>query len=428
MTRVTRNITISDILINPNNPRFDPVQDQDIAIKLMLEKEGTGVKHLAGDIAVNGLNPTKNPAVLSQNGKYLTLEGNRRIVALKLLNDPNIATNQESRKFFHDLKINHERHIPNAVPCVIFETEDDAHRWISLEHTGQNAGVGIKPWNPIQKDRFLKKSSRKIQIFEFADKNNINRDKVDATNVERLVSTPYVCEMIGVSFPTGKMRLEKTRQVVKKNFSKIFRAMAKKEFRVGDIYTSDDRKKWIDTVIPGSHQDTKDAAGTSSKTSSKSLPKSTVRKHLIPNSCELIIKQNKTNDIFIELKDDLLLDSSMKSTPNAVAVLFRVFLEASLHYYLQRKRLKIEERPSIVQMIEKVTEHMEKNNIATASQLKHIRRTSSGRQTDYLHINMLHEYVHSGTTRPEADGLKAKWDNLQEFFEILWNELSSKKG
>ena len=242
-------ISVSEILVNPKNPRFDPVTNQNEAIQLMLKEEGIGIKKLAEDIIAHGPNPTKNLAVLSKNGKFLTLEGNRRIVALKLLNDPSKSIDQDFREFFSNLKISHSKQIPDKMSCTVFENEDDAHHWIMLEHTGQNKGIGIKPWNPVQKDRFLQKSSRKVQIFEFADNNGISRDNVDATNLERLISTPHVCNEIGISFPKGELELKKPKSVVQKNLSKVFSEMSKKDFKVGNIYTKELREKWIDNVI-----------------------------------------------------------------------------------------------------------------------------------------------------------------------------------
>ena len=55
------------------------------------------------------------------------------------------------------------------------------------------------------------------------------------------------------------------------------------------------------------------------------------------------------------------------------------------------------------------------------------RATTKAEKTDILHIQRFHEYVHSSTIHPESDALKAKWDNLQEFFEILWNDINIKK-
>jgi len=242
-----------------------------------------------------------------------------------------------------------------------------------------------------------------------------------------------VCNAIGISFPRGELKLTKSKPAVQKNLAKVFSEMSKKDFKVGDIYTKELREKWIDKIIQtGGSQSTKKSTATktgdeqnAAPTSAKSLPKSTSRKHLIPKDFELLIKQRKINNIFRELRDDLVLDDSRKATPNAIAVLFRVFLEASLYHYLDKKGIASPNRATITQMITKVADHMEKNNIASTKQLKFIRITSS-KTKDILHIDRLHEYVHSGTIQPDSGGLKAKWDNLQEFFEILWNDLNKK--
>ena len=80
MVKPTRKIIpISQLLINPNNPRFESVENQQVAIETMLNKKGSEIKRLAKDIVTNGLNPSKNLMVLeSKNNKFLTLEGNRR--------------------------------------------------------------------------------------------------------------------------------------------------------------------------------------------------------------------------------------------------------------------------------------------------------------------------------------------------------------
>ncbi len=156
------------------------------------------------------------------------------------------------------------------------------------------------------------------------------------------------------------------------------------------------------------------------------MPKSTNRKRLIPDGLALVIKQAKINNIFRELRDDLVLDGR-KATPNAVAVLFRVFLESSLHHYLDRNGIPSAKTTTITQMIAKVTQHMKENGIANENQLKAIRITSS-KTSDILHVDRLHEYVHDERIMPDSDGLKSRWDNLQEFFEILWNALGKKNG
>ena len=417
---IRKTLQISELLVNPDNPRFDSVANQELAMKLMLDEKGQEIKNIAQDIAARGINPSKNLIVAkSENDKFLTLEGNRRLISVILLNDPSKAKDKEIMKFFQDLKDQYTGNIPDSLECVVFENKDDARHWIMLEHTGKNEGVGVDPWNSEQRDRFIaqhrgKNLSRSVQVFDFADDNNMIRDKVDSTNLKRLVSTPHVCDVIGISFPNGKLKIKKSKSEVKKNLKKVFAEMSKDDFKVADVYTKEDRENWINKVL-------------NIKKGQKTLPKSTARKHLIPEDCKLMILESRINDIYKELQDDLLLDSSQKATPNAVGVLFRVFLEVSLDYYLKKKIGKQPKRDkTISQKISEVTQYMEDNAIATKHELKAIRMTSSGQSTDILHIDRFHEYVHSSTIQPESDALKAKWNNVQRFFEILWGDIEKK--
>lgn len=128
------------------------------------------------------------------------------------------------------------------------------------------------------------------------------------------------------------------------------------------------------------------------------------------------------------MQDDLLLDDTTTATPNAVGVLFRVFLEVSLDYYAEKECGKpFTPNETINQKIEAITKYLEKNDIANSKQLSSVRTLSSAKKKDILHIQRFHEYIHSSTIQPDAASLKAKWDNLQEFFEILWGDLEKKK-
>ncbi|MBS1503890.1 MAG: hypothetical protein JST32_17605, partial [Bacteroidetes bacterium] len=139
------------------------------------------------------------------------------------------------------------------------------------------------------------------------------------------------------------------------------------------------------------------------------------------------IKSAKINNIYRELKDDLVLDGTPSATPNAAGVLFRVFLEVSLDYYASKVLGKNFGRDeNINQKISAVTQFMETNTIATSRQLTAIRTVSSSQSKDILHIDRFHEYVHSATIHPDPASLKAKWDNLQDFFGILWGDLEKR--
>ena len=69
-----------------------------------------------------------------------------------------------------------------------------------------------------------------------------------------------------------------------------------------------------------------------------------------------------------------------------------------------------------------VADHMEQNAIASANQLKNIRTVATDKH-NLLAIENFHSYVHSYKSQPCSSDLILKWDNLEEFFEILWKSL-----
>ena len=217
-------ILLSDILVNSKNPRFDSVSSQTQAIQKMLTEKESEIKHLAEDIMEKGLNPSKNLFMLQKNEKFLTMEGNRRIVCLKLLNDPNLSGNPELREFFYQLKDDYSSKIQDSVSCVVFEKEEDARHWILLEHTGKNLGVGVDSWDREQQHRFSGNASKAVQIFDFADSNNIDRQNVDTSSLERIL-TPYGCSVIGISFSDDVLHFDKSKIKVQENIDMIFEKM-----------------------------------------------------------------------------------------------------------------------------------------------------------------------------------------------------------
>ncbi|EKD29012.1 MAG: hypothetical protein ACD_79C00118G0001 [uncultured bacterium] len=165
-------------------------------------------------------------------------------------------------------------------------------------------------------------------------------------------------------------------------------------------------------------------------TTQRTRPKSTIRRYLIPNTCRLFIGENKINNIYNELKNDLLLDDSKKAVPNAVGVLFRVFLETSVDHFADKKDISLlylgGNSMKLKDKITKVASFMESNGIATKKQLKNMRSVAN-HKSSILAIESFHMYVHSYKHQPASNDLKTKWDNLEEFFIILWNSLKSKK-
>ena len=85
-------VLVDDIKLDIQNFRYyGELSNQRECIEAMMNDLKSGVIELAGDIAKYGLTP--DPIVISKDdsGEWVAREGNRRIAALKLLNNPSTA-------------------------------------------------------------------------------------------------------------------------------------------------------------------------------------------------------------------------------------------------------------------------------------------------------------------------------------------------
>jgi hypothetical protein len=85
--------------------------------------------------------------VKSGNDRFKVIEGNRRLTAVKLLNDYSIASVKKNfvKKVFDEKKFT-----PTDIPCLIFDNEDYIRKYLGFRHI-----TGIKSWRLSQKAAFL---------------------------------------------------------------------------------------------------------------------------------------------------------------------------------------------------------------------------------------------------------------------------------
>jgi hypothetical protein len=79
--------------------------------------------------------------------RYTVIEGNRRLTAVKLLNDPSLATVKSSlaNRVFEESKFN-----PQEIPCLIFSEKESIIKYLGFRHI-----TGIKSWRLLEKARYL---------------------------------------------------------------------------------------------------------------------------------------------------------------------------------------------------------------------------------------------------------------------------------
>ncbi len=204
-------VPIQNLLIDLQNPRYDPRINQREAILTIINEQGTKLLALAEDI-VNGevSNSSELPMVMpsGDNGTFIVMEGNRRLAALKLLLSPSLLSSLNLPDgITTKLKALYEKAkatLSTEVPCTVFESREEARHWIDLRHTGENGGVGIVPWDGIQTQRF-RGSSPSLQAVEVVRNSEYLDDgtrsklpKIAITNVERVLNTTEAREILGI--------------------------------------------------------------------------------------------------------------------------------------------------------------------------------------------------------------------------------------
>lgn len=457
-------ISINDLTLWDENARFPDkyfTQPEEDLIEFFLSKKDFKFKELAEAIVKDFDLPQLERLVVHEyDNKLVVLEGNRRVAIYKLLLNPNLAKIDNLIAYFNNLKLQISITEETQLECLITENKEAGLRYIDRKHANGNNEVG---WGDTERAHYNKRrgKAKKDELFKIALTKVIKELDLPETIKEQVLGHGYVTTFYRIinsspSWLVFGLRLNDSDELeyddpsfLEKLRVVILNVLEQQDFSGNKINSrSLNKNEEIETYLK-SIKDT-DAGKVSSELekntnsnlfgqetinvaksgSKKSNPKSSSRNYLIPQTCTLQINNTRINDIYHELKNDLLLDDTRKSVPNAVGVLFRVFLETTIDYSLEKIGVIPKDDVKLAGKVTIIADYMENNGIATKSQLKNIRNVAIAKNT-ILSINNFHDYVHSFETEPTSSDLKAKWNNLQEFFELLLSyiyEKVSKKG
>jgi hypothetical protein len=169
-----------DIYLDPLSLELDPKnyripeeyrKSQSQLIKWMIEKEE--VIQLAKGI-VQDDPPLFNERVVAtkEHGKYVVLEGNRRVCATKLLLDPDLAGAFKNKIPVLNKKTKDQL---KKIEVLLILDRDSAETYISRRHTTQ----GVKSWNTAAKQRWVSDLYNKYgSIAEVSKKSKMTKTAV----------------------------------------------------------------------------------------------------------------------------------------------------------------------------------------------------------------------------------------------------------
>ena len=203
-SRTFTEIPLDRIFLDHENPRHEPFDTQAEVIEYLCK--GEEVVQLARDIAQRGLSPFVRFGVMKidpedPKSAYFMTEGNRRLCAMKLLADPDLAP-PEKKSFFERQA---EKWTPiSSVECWVSDDPSETHFWLKRHHHGFAGGVGQKSWNADQKARHSGNTSRDrvaLAFLDWAEQSDLitkDQRKGKLTTVTRYLGNPIMKEAMGL--------------------------------------------------------------------------------------------------------------------------------------------------------------------------------------------------------------------------------------
>jgi hypothetical protein len=190
------------LLLNRENPRHTPKENQAEIIEHLVD--GEEVYNLARHLSQNGLNPLEVTAVFrDEDGNLVVAEGNRRICAAQLVNDPDKAPTAVRAKF----KMLAAQARADVTKAMVREFPDyeAARPWLQVLHDGEQDGVGRRQWSPTQKSRATMRKSTDalaVALLDYAETTGWiapeDRRGILLSTVTRYLANPEVRAALGL--------------------------------------------------------------------------------------------------------------------------------------------------------------------------------------------------------------------------------------
>lgn len=159
-------VSLDDLHLDPENPRLPESVARDQQSMLDHIAETTSIEELMEAIGENDFFPGEPLIAVphaTKRGKFVVVEGNRRLTAVKLLSDPASCSNPGARM----REIAKEaKHRPKKLPIVQRDTRSEVLPYLGFRHI-----TGIKQWEPLAKARYIE------QLFALTDPHASPRDR-----------------------------------------------------------------------------------------------------------------------------------------------------------------------------------------------------------------------------------------------------------
>lgn len=376
-------LSINDICVNPENPRHDIVMDLGegfIMQQLVRTKKDTQAMYkLICDIYTAGWFPQSIVTVTydQERKKYVAWDGNRRLTALKILQNPKILESLNNFTYTQRNKINDMHKQINdesfyEVSCYVATSFEECADYIRTIHT---TDTGALPWSDIAKKRFENKLGLKnmfSQLKEYCSKpfENIS-DNFSVNKFEKIATSKVGKEYLQIDNTDNILTHNSSIEELENKLSKIIKDIDEGNLKNDNIKNATEMKKYLygenkvtinedELISPSKKENNGEYL---QKTNDKESIKKEIKENeqislIIPNSYELIKKESTSIFVRINIKQlkkdnpraigiqdlcyeiqQMCLNVQNKKYCISFAFLLRALLEQSAIYFLINKNI-----------------------------------------------------------------------------------------
>lgn len=447
---------LSELRLDQKNYRIGQVGSQREAILAIISDQKQKLVNLAKDILNENAVSPGEPIWVSRaesGGGYTVIEGNRRVTALKLLENPSLADGTEVEKDFRLLAPQFAQKPIRDLTAYVFEKYEDAKPWRRRRHLPTDSGVGLERWNHLAKARALRDhgegARRSLAVFEYLDDESeywmATADALDTrwTTVERVLNTSALKDDLGLFIDpkTGAICPDNGDQVAaRKLLRAILGAMAATDFDFRDIEKVEDRKTFLTRFAgmsvkgrppappKGSRLPQQPATPLAPPIRQRVRVVSETRATLAPKTGQRVfpVAGKRLHKIYDECRKIKVADNE-----NASALLLRVFIELSTEALLSEKNVPI---PSAfgkkgatrwddigIQLSAKVQQALDflDPGPKKSKDFQNIRLALDPQSHGVASINTLHGYFHNRDFMPDEANILKAWDIWEPYLRAV---------
>lgn len=472
-------LKIGSLFLDHKNTRIPTDRRSDkqrSLLHVLLEHED--VKSLAASIAKLGLFPNERLVVLPDGKRFIVLEGNRRLAAMKLLLNPELAPTNSLVKYFRKLSATTDLAALAKIDVAIVKSRVAAGPIIAALHIGD----AKRRWSSLQQARYCQELiDEGLTPFEVADNMNVTLGQVRSflrseklyrvaltldheehvrtkledskfplTTLDRFIDSKIARKFIGIELDDkhgfkGIVHVDRFKAVL----THVTKDIATQKGLTRQINDEKGFEKYIreaNNIIPktkirgsfsaisllGENEDEETLIDKKKTATGATKPKRT-SSSVVPIGFNCSSKNDKVKAVFSEIK---LM--KIEQHRNSTGVILRVLIDTALWYFLEKEGhiksacnhfdktgKKRNNNPDWTPPLRDLISYSVEKRLfpgMAASGYKSVRTLASKDSNYFITVDGFNAFTHSPYVTPTEGDLRALWQRAEPMLEIILNK------